>query len=510
MRRRWLGLAALIAAPHAALAQCPDGTPPPCGRAAAATPAPNSVAVLYFDDVSRDTSAAYLADGLTEEIIARLSSVGGLRVASRFAALRYRGRPARDPRQIGRELGVHYLLDGTVRRAGDRLRIVLTMTDATAGFNVWGQTYEQPLGEFFSVQDSIAVQVAGALRGRLTGGERAGLERTPADVGIEAYQELLQARVAIRSRTAAAAAAAIAHYRRAIALDPRFARAWAGLAQAASLARDWGWRIPGMTNEAIQATATDAARQALALDSTAADAWLAAAMAERARDLRRALQDHRRAVDRDSTNVETVHQLAWGYLGMGELDSAIAYEQRAIQRDPFYAYAYAGLAEMLNVAGRPEEALTAIAEGRAVDSANAPLYWQMADADLQLGRVAEATAAADRASLLGFDPNGVRILRILARIGAGDTASARADLTALDGELQRDSAAAGGGLAYTSAGLLSGAYARLGDVANAVRWAGRVAVWPRRFYAVEFARHWYWAPVRRDRRFETFLASLRS
>lgn len=494
-------------------AQCPDGTPAPCAARparAAAAPAPNSVAVLYLENLSRDTADAAIADGLTEEIIARLSQVAGVRVASRFAVLRYRSRSAPDPHRVGRELGVRYVLGGTLRRNGERLRVVIAVTDAAAGFNVWGQTYERPMRDIFSVEDSVALEVAEAVRGRLTGGERARLAPVAASTNVEAYQAYLRGRVAIRSRTAVAASAAIADYRRAIALDPRFARAYAGLAQALALARDWGWRITGLSADSVRLLATLAAEQALAMDSSSAQSWLAAAMVERAVDAQRALQLHRLALVHDSGDIEALHQLAWGYLlGAADLDSAMAAERRAIAHDPYYAYAYAGLAMMLNAADRPRDAVAAVAQGAAVDSTNAPLYWALAEADLGLGRPDEARAAADRTEALGFDPLGVRILRALVRLRAGDTASAVAALPALEQSASADSARSAGGLAYSAAEMLSGLYAQLGRANDAVRWAERVAHLPRRFYAVKFARDWYWEPVRDTPVFQAMLASLR-
>jgi TolB-like protein len=487
--------------------QCPDGTPPPCGGrlTRAASSPPNSIAVLYFENPSRDTADAAIADGLTEEIIARLSQVAGVRVASRYAVLRYRGRTT-DPHQVGRDLGVRYVLGGALRRAAGRMRLVVAVTDAGAGFNVWGQTFERPMQDIFSVEDSVAVQVAEAVHGRTTAGERSRLAPVAASTDVEAYQAYLRARVAIRLRTASAGSAAIAAYQQAIVLDSRFARAWAGLAIALGLARDWGWPIAGVPADSLQPLAVRAAQRALELDSTSAEGWLAAAMVARATDMALALQLHRRALAIDSTNVEALHQLAWGFLGNGDLDSAIVFERRAVVRDPYYAYAYAGLAEMLNLAGRPEEALAVTMQGRAVDSTNAPMYWQVADAALRLGRAAEARAAIDRAEKLGFDRLGARIIRAMASLRSGDTVAVRAELPSL---VQLADAAPSGGLAYSSAGALSGLYAQLGDVDSAVRWAERVPRFPRRFYAVAFARHWYWEPVRAAAPFQAFLAALR-
>ncbi len=114
-------LAALVAISARAAAQCPDGTPPPCGRTGLRAPTANSVAVLYFDNTSRDTSDAYLADGLTEEIIVRLQQVRRLQVKSRFESQRVRSEHRMSPEALGRALGARYLVNGTIQRAGERL-----------------------------------------------------------------------------------------------------------------------------------------------------------------------------------------------------------------------------------------------------------------------------------------------------------------------------------------------------------------------------------------------------
>ncbi len=506
--RNLLRLASVVAL-HAPLrAQCPDGSAPPCRQGATRAVTARSLAVLYFQDLSRDTANTAIADGLSEEIIARLSQISGLRVASRYASLKYRGRRASDPRQVGRELGVRYVLDGTLRRAGRGLRIVLAITDATAGFNVWGQTYERPLDEIFSVEDSVAVAVAEVVLGRLNSGERARLTPPPASASTDAYQAYLRGRVAIRGRTAAAATTAVAAYREAIALDPRFARAWAGLAHALALARDWGWTVTGISADSVQSLAVSAAEQAVRLDSTSADSWLSAAMALRAEDMDRALALHRRAVTLDSGSVEAVHQLAWGYLANGELDSAIALERQAMARDPYYAFTYAGLGEMLDLAGQPVEGLSVLARGIVVDSAFAPLYWRQADVLLHLGRIAEAQVAVNRAAALGFDSLGVRLMMGIVRLRRGDTASVRAELPSLESAAEANLARARGGLAFSACALFSGLYAQLGDVDGAVRWGREVARWPRRSYVLRFGRDWLWEPVRDDPRFREFRASL--
>src|SRR2546425_3209242 len=133
-------LTAALAAP--VLAQCPDGSPPPCRAAqperATAAPPANSLAVLYFDNLSLDTAHAYLADGLTDELIVRLGEVRRLDVKSRFAVRRYRGRLINDPASIGRTLGVEYLVSGSLRPGHDRLRVTVELMRAATGARLWG------------------------------------------------------------------------------------------------------------------------------------------------------------------------------------------------------------------------------------------------------------------------------------------------------------------------------------------------------------------------------------
>lgn len=484
--------------------QCPDGSPPPCVRPAAArTMRANGVAMRYLESASRDTADRDLADGLTDEIIARLSQVPGLQVSSRYATFRYRGRRL-DPAQVGRELGVRYVIDGTLRRTPQGVRIVLTMADAPRGFNVWGRTFERRLEDIASVQDSIAEQVGRAVRGEDPTPRR---RPEPRATTAGAYQAYLRGAIAIRSRTAAAAVRAVAAYRSAIALDSGFAPAYAGLARVLCLIRDWGWPVPGVPVESVQVFARRAADRARSLDSTASESWLAAAMVERVDDADRALAWHRRAVGLDSTNVEALHQMSWGMLNAGMLDSAITVEREAIRRDPYYAYTYAGLAQMYTASGRPQEALGWVVQGLAIDSGLAQLHWIGADAQLALGHTREARAAAAHAEVLGSSPLALAVLRGLLLVREGDTAGARAMLPALRDAIHAPGVPAGG-LAFTPSMILSGLYAQLGDVGSTVDEARRMAHYPRRYYRIAFSRHWYWEPVRGDPAFQSYLAEL--
>ncbi len=497
--------------PSVLFAQCPDGSPPPCTRPARTGPADRtpSLTVLYLENVSPDTTDVALADGLTEELIARLSQVSGLRVTGRYGALRYRGRRPLDPRIIGRESGVRYVLQGTLRHSAERVRVAVEMIDVTTGFNVWGQTYEQASRDVFAVQDSVAVQVVEAVRGRLTRQELARLTPRVPPINSEAYDAYLRGTAVLRARTATAGASAIAQFRRAVSLDPTFAAGHARLAEAYALAAIWGWDVPDVPYDSLAGLAQRAAGRALALDSTNAESWLGAAMAMRFTDPRRSVGLHRRAVALDPSSTEALHQLAAGLRAIGDQDSAMATEDRVLARDPYYSYVYAFQAQIANNAGRPLEAVARASRGLAIDSSQADTYRQLADADLQLGRFGEARLAAQRALALGARPTATRVTLALADFFAGDTSRARTAVDALGRESRRRLVRSPGGLPFFEAGYLSAAYAQLGIADSAVTWAQRIVPWDRRFHWVELERQWLWQPVRGDPRFQALLAEAR-
>ena len=181
-------------------AQCPDGSPPPCTRTSMPPrpPAPNSVAVLYFDNLSRDTADAFLADGLTEEIIIRLGQVQRLEVKSRFEVLRFRARPVVDPPVLGRSLNAAYLVTGSVQRVGDQVRLRAALVRATTRVQVWGEVFDRTGTNLLTVESDIAQEVATAITGQLLPDERSRLMR-PLTTDPIAYAEYLQGLTAAQS-----------------------------------------------------------------------------------------------------------------------------------------------------------------------------------------------------------------------------------------------------------------------------------------------------------------------
>jgi TolB-like protein len=266
IRGHMIGSALLVATGVGALAiplaaQCPDGTPPPCGPRSAAPPA-NSVAVLYFDNLSRDSADAYLADGLTEEILARLAQVSRIDVRSRFASRRFQ-RVQVDPEAVARSLGVRYLVSGSVQPVGARLRVRVELLRAGRARPLWAEIYDRPRDELAAVLDETSRAIASAIAGRLLPDERTRLApRQAREPG--AFEDYLVGRAMLNRYTPGDLRAAVARLERAAQRDPGFVDAWAMLG--------FTWAILWNDFRVARAEALprlrDAAARALALDST--------------------------------------------------------------------------------------------------------------------------------------------------------------------------------------------------------------------------------------------------
>ncbi len=186
-----------------------------------------SIAVLPFVDMSPEASQGYFADGLTEELINTLSKLDGLLVTGRTSSFHFKGRNE-DLRTIGDVLGVGHILEGSVRKSGDALRVTAQLIDVRTGFHLWSDTYDRPLADIFAVQDEIAEGVAAALSITLQVGLLGTIAGGTHDV--EAYEELMRGNALYAEFTPEAMALAASHYERATALDPDFAIAWANIA----------------------------------------------------------------------------------------------------------------------------------------------------------------------------------------------------------------------------------------------------------------------------------------
>ena len=303
-------------------------TPAVAPSAAVATPP--SAAVLPFADLSPAHDQEYFSDGLTDELITALSKVDGLRVAARTSSFQFKGREV-DVRQVGRQLDVGSVLEGSVRRSGNRVRISAQLVSARDGYQLWADSYDRDLADVFAVQEDIARSIVGALRVQL--GHRAStrLAARPTQ-DLEAHDLYLKGRFAWNQRTADGLREAVRYLEQAVARDPGFAQAQAGLASAYLLVAPYSGEPWAHSWKRSQA----AAARALALDSTLAEAYTALAYGAMIYDFEwtRAEANFRSAIAADST-YPTAHQWYGNFLwSRGRLEEALQQMQWAHRLDP--------------------------------------------------------------------------------------------------------------------------------------------------------------------------------
>jgi len=448
-----------LGAPVPAWSQCPDGTPPPCAVRTyhAPAPPPNSVAVLYFDNLSRDTSDAFLADGLTEEVIIRLGQVPRLDVKSRFEVLRFRGRPLLDPAATGRAVGAAYLVAGSVQRAGDRIRMRVELLRSTTRAQVWGDVFDRSSGDILTLESDIAGAVASAITGQLLPAERTRLAK-PLTSDAAAYEEYLRGQQAVHNfGDEAALRSAVAYFDRAIALDTAFAAAYAGKAAAWSMLAD-GYVTP---REGYGQT-RDAANLALARDSSLALAWALLANTAIALDLDAHEGERlaRRAIALEPHSGWARLFLSGALWAEGKADSAIAEAGRAWEDDSLFTIMSINYVGMLVIGGRLDSAAAMLPRVRAIVPPT--------DADplegMLLGARGEWRGAV---RLLGWRYYGGAYdagMYVRALLALGDTAAARATV---------DSMVAARTPGYYNPVSLARAYAALGDVDRGIEWLRR-------------------------------------
>ena len=325
------------------------------GRAHANQPH-DSIAVLPFTNLSGDASRDYFSDGMSEELLNLLARVPGLKVASRTSSFAYKGRNL-DIREVGRELGVETVLEGSVRQAGAQVRITAQLIDAETGFHLWSATYDRKLEDIFQVQDEIAAAIVDKLRIELAPQEQALAMRDKAPTqNVEAYELYLQGRAVWKRRGEENLLRAIDLYQKALGLDPGFARAHAALASAYVV-------LPGYTKEEgdeekIRPLAVASARQALSIDPNIGEAHAVLAQINAQRgNLLDAESGFFFAISLEP-NEPTPHQ--WYSLllaQVGRIGAALEQARRAHDLDPASPVIAANLANMYLMAGQDEEAL---------------------------------------------------------------------------------------------------------------------------------------------------------
>lgn len=456
MKRSVVLLAAAVGFAQPAKAQCPDGSPPPCNRATVRAPAPNSVAVLYLDNLSRDTADAFLADGLTEEIIIRLGQVQRLAVKSRFEVQRFRGQRAVDPLVLGRSLNAAYLVSGSVQRAGDQVRLRVALVRAATRAQVWGDVFDRTNSNLLTVESDIAEAVAAAITGHLLPEERRRLTR-PLTTDPVAYEEYLRGLQSLHSSTdEVAQRGALAHFDRAVARDSGLAAAFAGAANAwANLADGF---LPGRD---AYVRVREAARQAIARDSSEgrAIAMLALSILSLDCDAQEAERLARRAIAVDPRGADGYLVLSNALMAAGRMDESIDAARRGWQADSLYTITSIIYADALIYGRRLDDVAALLPRLRAVMS---PVEVNLVEGTLRVAR-GDLRGAAP---LLSWRYYGGRYAGpyVRALLASGDTASARATV---------DSMLSARTPGYYNPLAIARAFAALGDIDRGMEWLGR-------------------------------------
>jgi TolB-like protein len=340
-----------------------------------------SLAVLPFDDMSENKDQEYFSDGMTEEILNVLAKIPDLRVGARTTSFTYKGQDV-DVRDVGRDLGVQYVLEGSVRKSGDQLRITAQLIDTEDNFHVWSESYDRTLDNVFEVQSEIAEAIADALKVPLGVDQPSDLVTPTAD--LAAYDLYLEGRARMRER-GEGTLEAITLFEGAIARDSSWAPAWAGLAQAHELSgyhtrtehRGDPVAWDAIWAEVLESTET-AARRALELDPNSALARVALGSVYRARwQWEPAEAEYLKALAIDPDDVEAHQQYAELLMGVGRLDEGVRSASRALALDR-NTVRLAVYSWVTFVAGLQEESTAAAREAIALDpDDNVDLAFQM-------------------------------------------------------------------------------------------------------------------------------------
>ena len=333
--------------------------PPDIPEGGLARPKKPSIAVLAFENPGGDPEREYFSDGIVEDIITDLSKIEGLFVIARNSSFVYKGKRV-DVRQICRDLGVRYVLEGSVRRVGEQVRITAQLIDGDSGGHVWAERYDRHLPDIFSVQDDVTRDIVSALALKLNSDERERIQPRRTQ-NLEAYEYFLRGRDQALRDTAAANAQARAMLEKAVALDPNFSLAFSHLSRNYVIAYVNQWHAP--------------AEQCLEL----------------------AMELGQRAVELDARNPHAYFALAAAAVWMKNHAQAEAAARSCLDIDPNFAEGHAVFGLILVYAGKPREAIASLHRAMRLDPHYRDIYLHLlALAHVQLEEYAQAVATLER------------------------------------------------------------------------------------------------------------------
>ncbi len=379
-----------------------------------------SIAVLPFDNLSRDPDNAYFAEGVQDEILTRLAKVADLKVISRTSTQHFKSVPENLP-QIAKQLGVTNILEGSVQKVKDQVRVNVQLINALTDAHLWAEIYDRKLTDLFSVESDIAKTIADTLQAKLTGSESTAISNKPTE-NPEAYELYLKGRFFWNKRTGQDLKTACDYFQQAIAIDPHYATAYAGLAESYIL-------IPLFDAGSPQdyfPKAKAAAERAIELQETSAEAHTALGLllcfsdvnfAQSEKEFKRAIQLN--------PNYATAHHWFGNALlvALGRFDEAIGENERAVELDPLSLIINADLGSTFMLARHYDQAIAQLQRTLTLDNKFGYTHWNLGEALYLKGDAAAAIAEYKKARTLDDDPQIVALLgRAYADTGQKDQA----------------------------------------------------------------------------------------
>jgi TolB-like protein/Tfp pilus assembly protein PilF len=412
----WIYIVVVGAAVSLALFFVGRYTAPPRSEARINVPE-KSIAVLPFENLSRDPDNAYFTEGVQGEILTRLSKIADLRVIARTSTERYKSARA-NLREVAEQLGVGNVLEGSVQKAGDTVRVNVQLINAATQAHLWAESYDRKLTDIFAVESDIATTVAETLQAKLTGSEKTAIAKRPTE-NPEAHELYLKGRFFWNKRTGADLRTAIEYFNQALGKDPNYALAYAGLADSYCLLSAYG--AASRLDSLPQAKA--AAEKALELDDTLAEAHTSLGNVLRGYDLEQSLKEFERAIELNP-NYATAHHWYGELLGAtGRFDEGIAELKRAQQLDPLSLVINTDLGEVYTFAREYDKAIEQLRKTIEMDPRFYYAHWHLGVALQLKGQLNEALAEYRKAAELNDDPTVLALLgQLYARAGQREEA----------------------------------------------------------------------------------------
>lgn len=462
-------------------------TPSPAQFPLPPPPTSKSIAVLPLENVTGDPQNEYFSDGMSDEIMGALSKVPGLRVASRTSAFAFKGKQL-DAREIGRRLGVGTLLEGSVRRNGDQIKVNVQLTNVADNLAIWSDTYERKMKDVFAMQDAISRSIVANLALKLTGEDSARLTKRGTEQ-VEAYDLYLRGRFFVNRNNEPDIRKGLGHYEQALRTDPKFARAWAGVAYAwIALADDY------VAPRQAYPQAKTAALNAIRLDPTLSEAHAALGAVHLWYDWSadEAADELAEAIRLDSTGVYGYRYYGNLLKATGKFDSAMKVIRHAQQLEPLSPGRANSVALMHTTEKQYDLAIAEARKALEIDPTYADAFLAIGNALLAKGRPAEAIVEFRRAPKMG---NRMQSGIASAEASLGHRDAALASVRSLEAESKDH---------YIGPEAIAAVYFSLGDRDRGFQWLEK-AYDARSAYMVLLRADRRWDAVRTDPRFESLV-----